>query len=55
MFDLIPIFVLFVGGSMSECLYVDGVVFQKTVSHKKMMLTELSRRDDNHDINKVSR
>jgi TCP-1/cpn60 chaperonin family/FYVE zinc finger len=25
------------GGAMSECVYVDGVVFRKTVSHKKMM------------------
>ena len=25
------------GGSMHECEYVDGVVFRKNVSHKKMM------------------
>jgi len=25
------------GGSVGECVYVDGVVFRKTVSHKKMM------------------
>ncbi len=24
------------GGTMSECVYVDGVVFRKNVSHKKM-------------------
>lgn len=26
------------GGTMSECVYVDGVVFRKNVSHKKMAL-----------------
>lgn len=26
------------GGAMSECVYVDGVVFRKNVSHKKMAL-----------------
>jgi len=25
------------GGSMSESAYVDGVVFRKSVSHKKML------------------
>jgi hypothetical protein len=29
------------GGSIEECVYVDGVVFRKTVSHKKMMGEEL--------------
>jgi hypothetical protein len=29
------------GGSMEECVYVDGVVFRKTVSHKKMMGVEV--------------
>jgi hypothetical protein len=30
---------------------VDGVVFRKTVSHKKMMLVEESKHDEANDIN----
>jgi hypothetical protein len=36
---------------MDECTYVDGVVFRKTVSHKKMMLVEESKHDDANDVN----
>jgi uncharacterized protein YaaR (DUF327 family) len=32
------------GGSIDECVYVDGVVFRKTVSHKKMMVVEVEKR-----------
>ena len=39
------------GGSLEECTYVDGVVFRKTVSHKKMMLVEESKHDEANDIN----
>jgi 1-phosphatidylinositol-3-phosphate 5-kinase len=35
------------GGHMSECVYVDGVVFRKNVSHKKMAV---ERSKDNPKI-----
>ena len=44
---------MIVGGSMDECAYVDGVVFRKTVSHKKMMAPEISSHDENSTSNQV--
>jgi hypothetical protein len=38
---------------MDECAYVDGVVFRKTVSHKKMMAPEISSHDENSASNQV--
>lgn len=40
---------------MDECAYVDGVVFRKTVSHKKMVVTEISHHDENCDLNQVNK
>ena len=31
---------------MDECTYVDGVVFRKSVSHKKMMVAEVRRQSE---------
>ena len=38
---------------MDECAYVDGVVFRKTVSHKKMMAPEISSHDESSASNQV--
>ena len=40
---------------MDECAYVDGVVFRKTVSHKKMIVPEISHHDENCNSNQVHR
>lgn len=40
---------------MDECAYVDGVVFRKTVSHKKMVVTEISHHDESCNLNQVNK
>ena len=36
---------------MSECTYVDGVVFRKTVSHKKMIVAKDTKQESEVAVN----